>query len=157
MILNKLATTFVVLCVLMGVAHGQTTTTTEKKIPVLTSDSKWAIELVTAAKADVPKLETKDDANAWCHRAYENKLVSQFYFPEGTWKKEKYQIALDDMKAVLSAIEEFKELATKVNEKFGLVAYDRVQEELERMISDVKLWSTEAWRKDMQALDASIK
>ena len=127
-----------------------------------TESSRWAVDMMRQAKADLPKVKTKEDAE-WLVRTYfEEGLMKEFYFPtKGVVSHEKvYDVDVasrtygeDDGDIISENFESMGKIMADLNSRFGLEGYANRVAQLADMERKIKDQASYAGRKERETLD----
>lgn len=123
----------------------------------LTESSKWSVGIVAAARADMEKINTAEDAE-WFVRSHVNPFVSEYYIPtKGNVKKGPYGISTrdytqDDLRLLLRNTREIKRMVGELHGKFGIEEPAKRMDQLDDMVLKLGKEASFSGQKQKEAL-----
>lgn len=128
----------------------------------ITEGSKWASDTVNAARAELERLETAEDAS-WFMKDHFNKFVGEFYMPtkgnisEGPYGTKTRENNSDDNRNILNSAKEMSQILDNVNTKFPLPEYVKMKEQFQDIIKKSEKNSSYSGGKQRKILNEALE
>jgi len=128
----------------------------------LTESGKWARNIVEAAKKDLSKIKTAEDAN-WLIRDYFGQFVFEYYMPtkgqveEGAYGTKSRVASGADLELILQEAKEMKTIIDYLNKKFGIEAYGNRSSQINDVILKATNRASYAGQKQSEILKRALE